>query len=103
MLTLWDLIEPVLRRGQRKKPQASPPKKTVAPPPAPVRRKNTEPMQAKYDAVVEQMLEKYQIRVRKWRSGMTGIAWYVTYKDGRQVRLIEAPRPKGPMSAAVFL
>jgi hypothetical protein len=60
-------------------------------------------MQSRYDEVVAAMLEQHQIRVRKWRTGMTGIAWYVTYKDGRIVRLIEAPRPKGPMSVAVFL
>ncbi len=103
MLTLWDLIEPVLRRRERRKPQATRPKKAVAPPPAPAKRMSTTSMQARYDVVVDQMLAKYEIRVRKWRSGMTGIAWYVTYKDGRQVRLIEAPKPKGPMSAAVFL
>lgn len=62
-----------------------------------------EPMQEKYDAVVRLMLETYNIRVRKWRSNMSGIAWYVTYRDGRVQRLIEAPRPKGPMSVAVFL
>lgn len=60
-------------------------------------------MQDKYDAVCRLMLEKYQVRVRKWRTSMSGIAWYVTYRDGRVQRLIEAPKPKGPMSAAVFL
>jgi hypothetical protein len=60
-------------------------------------------MQAKYDAVVEIMLAKYQIRVRRWRSAMTGVAWYIEYRDGRRVNLIEAPKPRGPMSAAVFL
>jgi hypothetical protein len=60
-------------------------------------------MQARYDAVTRLMLERHQVRVRKWRSAMSGIAWYVTYRDGRVQRLIEAPRPKGPMSAAVFL
>lgn len=49
------------------------------------------------------MLERYGVRVRKWRSGMSGVAWYITYRDGSVARLIEAPRPKGPMSAAVFL
>ena len=34
---------------------------------------------------------------------MTGCAWEVHYKDGSVSRLIEAPRPRGPMSAAVFL
>ena len=60
-------------------------------------------MQARYDAITRAMLDKYGIRVRKWRSGMSGIAWYVTYRDGSKQRLIEAPRPKGPMSVAVFL
>ena len=60
-------------------------------------------MQARYDAVVRLHLDEYKIRVRKWRSGMSGIAWYVTYHDGRIQRLIESPRPKGPMSIAVFL
>lgn len=60
-------------------------------------------MQARYDDVTRRMLDRYQIRVRKWRTSMSGIAWYVTYRDGHVQRLIEAPRPKGPMSVAVFL
>jgi hypothetical protein len=34
---------------------------------------------------------------------MTGVAWIVFYHDGSEARLIEAPRPRGPMSAAIFL
>ena len=34
---------------------------------------------------------------------MSGIAWEVVYHDGRVNRLIESPKPKGPMSAAIFL
>lgn len=64
---------------------------------------NAGSMQAKYDAMVESKLREHGVRVRKWRSGMSGIAWQVEYRDGRVVRLIESPRPKGPMSAAVFL
>lgn len=60
-------------------------------------------MEAKYAAMTRDMLAHYGIRVRKWRSTMSGIAWYVTYRDGRVQRLIEAPKPKGPMSAAIFL
>lgn len=60
-------------------------------------------MQAKYDAVVKHMLAEHGVRVRKWRKNMSGIAWYVTYRDGSVQRLVEAPRPKGPMSAAIFL
>ncbi|HBS29109.1 MAG TPA: hypothetical protein DEB06_06580 [Phycisphaerales bacterium] len=43
------------------------------------------------------------MRVRRWRSSMTGVAWEVRYETGEVSRLIEAPRPKGPMSAAIFL
>ncbi len=60
-------------------------------------------MQAKYDAMVQAKLGEYGVRIRKWRSAMSGIAWQVEYRDGTVSRLIEAPRPKGPMSAAVFL
>lgn len=63
----------------------------------------SDPMQARYDRVVESMLAKYGVRVRKWRTSMSGVAWTVTYRDGKVSRLIESPRPKGPMSAAVFL
>jgi hypothetical protein len=34
---------------------------------------------------------------------MSGIAWEVRYRDGKVAKLIESPKPKGPMSAAVFL
>lgn len=60
-------------------------------------------MQAKYDLAVAECLSQFGVRVRKWRSSMSGVAWEVRYKDGRVARLIEAPRPRGPMSAAVFL
>ncbi|HYF14708.1 MAG TPA: hypothetical protein VD971_06515 [Phycisphaerales bacterium] len=56
-----------------------------------------------YERMTMAMLARHQVRVRRWRTSMSGVAWYVTYKDGRVQRLIEAPRPKGPMSAAVFL
>lgn len=59
-------------------------------------------MSGRYEAMTHELLEAHGIRVRKWRKGMSGIAWCVTYRDGRVVRLIEAPRPTGPMSAAVF-
>jgi hypothetical protein len=60
-------------------------------------------MAARYDEITRQMLERHGIRVRRWRTAMTGIAWEVRYRDGSTARLIEAPKPKGPMSAAVFL
>lgn len=138
MLTLWDLLDPLLARLKAplslapRKPQIvqptppvrpalqQPPASTAiqqavvvrpvkpaAPRPAKRRSKEQEPatdsMQAKYDAVARQMLDTYGIRVRKWRKNMSGIAWYVTYQDGRRVYLIESPRPLGPMSVAIFL
>ncbi len=60
-------------------------------------------MAERYEQVARAMLAKYNIRVRKWRSGTSGIAWYVEYRDGSIQRLIESPRPRGPMSMAVFL
>lgn len=60
-------------------------------------------MQAKYDAVVAAMLAAHNVRVRKWRTSMSGVAWQVTYRDGSVKKLIESPKPKGPMSVAVFL
>jgi hypothetical protein len=59
--------------------------------------------QERYDAVTRKMLQHYGIRVRRWRKSMSGVAWEVRYTDGSTTRLIEAPRPKGPMSAAIFL
>jgi hypothetical protein len=60
-------------------------------------------MQERYDEVTRLMLREYGVKVRRWRKAMSGIAWEVRYRDGSVRRLIEAPRPRGPMSAAVFL
>lgn len=60
-------------------------------------------MQDRYDLVTRNMLLAHKVRVRRWRTSMSGIAWQITYRDGSVTRLIEAPRPRGPMSAAVFL
>ncbi len=60
-------------------------------------------MAQRYESLTDEMLARYRVRVRKWRTSMSGCAWEVSYRDGSVSRLIEAPRPKGPMSAAVFL
>ncbi|MEQ8317339.1 MAG: hypothetical protein RIE77_07105 [Phycisphaerales bacterium] len=91
MRTLWDLIP-------RRKPPAPPRPVRVAAPP----RRRT-PAADRYEAVARQMLAQYDIRVRKWRSSTSGVAWEVHYADGTISRLIESPRPRGPISAAVFL
>ncbi|MBL8875117.1 MAG: hypothetical protein JNM86_04900 [Phycisphaerae bacterium] len=120
MLTLWDLLKPAVNRVVELARPPAP--KVIAPPPAqivsrrraklapiaertaaPRKRTRKDSAQSKYDAVVALMLEKYDVRVRKWRTSSSGIAWTLTYKDGRVVRLLESPKPKGPMSMAIFL
>jgi len=91
--TLWDLIAP--RRG----PAA--PARAVQSAPASVPRRR--PMQDRYDALVVEMKTVHGFRIRKWRSSSSGCAWEVHYRDGRVVRLIESPAPRGPMSCAIFL
>ena len=49
------------------------------------------------------MKAKYGIRVRKWRNSSSGCAWEVHDRAGGAARWIESPRPKGPMSCAIFL
>lgn len=114
--TLWDLLRLTQPEKQHAKPASrtrSDASRPVSRPaqthnrtnpeskPATVPRRDT--MQSKYDAMVEAKLSHYGVRVRKWRTSMSGIAWQIEYRDGRISRLIEAPRPRGPMSAAVFL
>lgn len=60
-------------------------------------------MERRYAEVADLMLRTYGVRVRKWRTSMSGVAWCVIYRDGSIARLIESPKPKGPMSMAVFL
>lgn len=93
--SLWELLKKPGRPGkssrEKKKPSAADTK------PAPTR------MQMRYDDLVSEMKKKFGVRVRKWRSGMTGCAWEVHYANGGISRLVESPYPKGPMSCAIFL
>lgn len=99
-LGLWDLLTGAAqpRRKPRPKPE---PKPRAKPNPKPGAKPGS--MAERYESITRDMLARYGVRVRKWRSSMSGVAWQVTYKDGTVSRLIEAPRPRGPMSAAVFL
>lgn len=114
MQTLWDIMTP--RRRVKPRPVVTVPLTPVVPqgkaPHSATKStactKSKQPpkadgAQARYDQMSKAMLARYGVRVRKWRTGMSGVAWEVTYRDGTVSRLIEAPRPKGPMSAAVFL
>lgn len=56
-----------------------------------------------YNDMVMELKTRYKIRVSKWKSRMCGAAYELTYADGRIKRLIAAPRPRGPVSAAIFL
>jgi hypothetical protein len=60
-------------------------------------------MRDRYERMAEAMFTAHGVQVRRWRSGTTGVAWQVRRRDGTVLRLIEAPRPRGPVSAAVFL
>lgn len=60
-------------------------------------------MQERYDQVVRDMLAKYDIKVRRWRKSMSGIATLLTYRDGTQRRFLESPKPKTPLSMSIFL
>jgi len=97
-MTLWDLLlpKPTRKPRKRRKPPAVKPAtgRAKAPPKG---------MELKYEQITKQMLAQYGVRVRKWRSSMSGVAWQVTYQDGTVSRLLESPKPKGPMSAAIFL
>lgn len=99
MLTLWDLLKP---RKVKPKTAAQAPAKSKAPS-APRAGRSAESMREKYERTMRECLATYGVRVRKWRTSMSGCAWEVYYHDGRVSRLIEAPKPVGPMSAAIFL
>jgi hypothetical protein len=114
MLTLWDIMRPkrakppTADRPERPAVAKAPTRTVPTPSVRPARpprqsRQAPDSAQARYEEMTRVMLARHGVRVRKWRSGMSGVAWEVTYRDGSISRLIEAPRPKGPMSAAVFL
>lgn len=62
------------------------------------------PAARNYDRVVREMLARHDVRVRRWRSSMSGVAMLARdRRTGEWVRLIEAPYPRGPVSASIFL
>jgi hypothetical protein len=56
-----------------------------------------------FSEIVEEMKERYDLRVRRWRRSMSGCAWRVYYHDGRVINWIESPVPKSPISLSIFL
>lgn len=58
---------------------------------------------ADYSPIVDEMKRRHAVRVRRWRTQMTGCAWRVYYRDGQVISWIESPYPKTPISLAIFL
>ncbi len=95
---LWDLVP-----GRRSVKPSAPPSRPPAGPPRATSARAPSAAQRRYDEVTRCMLQEHGVRVRKWRTSSSGVAWQVTYRDGTVSRLIESPRPRGPVSAAIFL
>ena len=114
-MTLWDLLPARMRnaRRSRSKPAVIDPRpreqRSAGPsvserhPPASAHAARPLTMRQRYELMTRAMLAEHGVRVRKWRTHMSGVAWQVTYQDGAVSRLIESPRPKGPVSASIFL
>lgn len=113
--TLWDVLglgkkkpaQPTRRAVSSQKPARRPRRVRPKPPPAEPTSTGTPPlpkaMADRYRLMEREMIDRYGLRVRKWRTNMSGVAWQVTYRDGTVSRLIESPRPRGPVSAGIFL
>lgn len=105
--SLWDLIAPLRKREPA--PPRKPARRKVARPAVtplarPVERAAVSSgVQARYDALVEEMKQTYGVRVRKWRKSSSGVAYEVRYRNGEVAKSIEAPYPRGPVSCAIFL
>lgn len=100
-LSLWELIKPIAVKLMGQRPAAKPVPRIAKPKKKPIERVG--PEQAKYDAMVNEMLAAHGIKVRKWRKNSSGIARLTEYQDGRIVRTLESPYPRGPVSAGIFL
>ena len=83
MLTLWDLIAP-----RKPKPRVVRRKKIVRN--RPVSAPAPGSMAERYERITKQMLAEHSVRVRKWRTSMSGVAWQVEYRDGSIAKLITA-------------
>ncbi len=56
-----------------------------------------------YTHLIATVRRRHDIRVKKWRNSMSGSAWQVFYHDGQVINWIESPRPRTPISLAIFL
>src|SRR5262249_431503 len=78
MLALWDLVKGILPPAPRAKPA---PKPRSRPHRRRARGKGgaAGAMEGRYEEITRQMLARYGVRVRRWRTHMSGIAWEVYY------------------------
>ena len=60
------------------------------------------PALPRYERMKDTLLAEHGLHVQRWRTSMSGVAILAAHSDGTQLRLIEAPYPRGPVSAAVF-
>lgn len=60
-------------------------------------------MRTRYDDIVKRVKHAYDIRIRRWRTTMSGCAWSTLHRDGRRTNWVESPRPRSALSLAVFL
>jgi len=113
MRTLWDLLPRSTRRrlglerapGRVREPAPDAGARVRAAPGRAARRPaQRRPTAAeRYESMARRLLAEHGVRVRKWRTSMSGVAWEVHYDSGRVTRLIESPRPRGPVSVSIFL
>jgi len=104
--TLWDLMAPRLKRTRavQYKRKSAPSNSILLASSFEVNPKlPARGVQARYDALVEEMKRVHDVRVRKWRKSSSGVAWIIRYRNGKEVKLIESPYPRGPVSCAIFL
>lgn len=57
----------------------------------------------RYDEVALEMLARHGVKVKRWRTSMSGIAWQMKLEGGEVLKLIESPKPRTPLSMSIFL
>src|SRR5947209_17402862 len=70
--------------------------------PAADKRRSARLERYRFEAIVEVMKARYDVRVKRWRQQMSGCAWSVFHQNGQRVNWIESPQPRSPISLAVF-
>jgi hypothetical protein len=116
-LSLWDRLSAIIAtpRAHRKpigahrlaagRPQNPAATRRIGPAPLPDPTPASAPltpMRRIYRDMAHDLPARYGVTVTRWRSSNSGVAILRKLNDGRWLREMEAPYPKGPVSAAVF-